>query len=126
VSTTLTEQAVKTAIERHAGRYRWFFGPTGRQKTVTGKDLSRVRWIIGTGGALTRLPGGEEILARQVRGPRGQWLLPPATARILLDRDYIMAAAGVLAGLDRQAALALMRSSLQWERNEDEHAASDN
>lgn len=125
VSLALTEQAVKTAIERHAGRYRWFFGPTGRQKTVTGKDLSRVQWIIGTGGALTRLPGGEEILARQARGPRGQWLLPPATATILLDRNYIMAAAGALAGLDRQAALALLRSSLKWERKEHEHATTD-
>lgn len=124
ISRILTEQAVKTAIERHAGKIRWFYGPTGRQKTVEGTDLSRVEWIIGTGGALTKLSGGENILTRYCLGPRGHWLLPPSTARILIDKKYIMAAAGVLAGQDKKAALNLLKQSLEWERTNYGHAAT--
>jgi hypothetical protein len=51
---------------------------------------------VGTGGALTRVPGGHEILRSICRGP-GRHLLPPPEARILLDRDYWFSALGTLA-----------------------------
>jgi hypothetical protein len=51
---------------------------------------------VGTGGALTRVPGGYDILRSICLGP-GRHLLPPPRARILLDRDYLFAALGTLA-----------------------------
>ncbi|HOB34551.1 MAG: DNA mismatch repair protein MutL [Firmicutes bacterium] len=107
----LARAAVRTALERHAGRIKHVYGPGGRIKMARGKDLTRVRWIIGTGGALTRLPRPEEILVG-VRGhPDPAFLGPPAEARIVIDRHYIMAAAGVLAHSHPRAAVELMLNS---------------
>jgi hypothetical protein len=96
----LTQQlcafAVTTAVRRHAGVVSELHTPTGRVQVVRGKDLTAVRWVVGTGGALTRVPGGHEVLRSICQGP-GRHLLPPADARILLDRDYRFSALGTLA-----------------------------
>ena len=52
----LTREAVVKAAERHAGRLRYIYGPSGRSTVAEGKDLTQVKYIVGTGGALTRLP----------------------------------------------------------------------
>lgn len=110
--------AVKTALERHAGRIKYMYGPGGRLKVARGKDLSRVRYVIGTGGALTRLPRGRALL-EGVLGQRDPTFLgPKAEAQVLLDREYIMAAAGVLAKSHPQAAVQLMLTSMGMERGE--------
>ncbi len=66
-----------TAVQRHAGRLAHLYTPTGRQTVARGRDLTACRLLIGTGGALTRLPGGEAMLAA-TRGGGGDRLLPPA------------------------------------------------
>jgi uncharacterized protein (TIGR01319 family) len=92
----LCQFAVTTAVRRHAGVVSDLYTPTGRTQVVRGKDLSAVRWVVGTGGALTRVPGGRQILGSICLGA-GRHLLPPGDARILLDRDYLFAALGTLA-----------------------------
>jgi uncharacterized protein (TIGR01319 family) len=92
----LCTRAVETAIRRHAGVVMDLYTPTGKRQIVRGKDLSAVRWVVGTGGALTRIPGGEDILRTVCRGP-GKYLMPPPDARILIDRDYRFSALGTLA-----------------------------
>lgn len=92
----LCARAVETAVRRHAGVVTDLYTPTGRRQIVKGKDLTAVRWIVGTGGALTRIPGGEEIL-RSVCLGAGKYLLPQSDARILIDRDYRFSALGTLA-----------------------------
>src|SRR5450759_1485572 len=59
----LTHIAAVTAVHRHAGRLTHLYTPSGRQTVARGRDLTACRVLIGTGGALTRLPGGLEILA---------------------------------------------------------------
>jgi uncharacterized protein (TIGR01319 family) len=108
----LTFQAAKTALERHAGRVRDLYSVSGKRKYAEGKDLTAVRIVIGTGGALTRLPGGGEILRRVLGSGRGRELYPPQGCRILLDRHYILAAAGVLVPDFPEAAFQLMSESL--------------
>jgi uncharacterized protein (TIGR01319 family) len=91
----LTAQACQTAVARHAGSLKFLYGPSGKQTLATGKDLTSVHTIIGTGGPLTRLPGGEEMLKDLVgQGPGRE--LYPKDARILIDKNYMMAACGVL------------------------------
>jgi uncharacterized protein (TIGR01319 family) len=108
----LAREAVTAALRRHAGRLRHLYGASGRRTIAEGKDLTPVRWVIGTGGPLTRLPEGAAIL-ESVRAPEpGPDLLPPAGARVLIDRHYIMAACGVLATYHPQAALRLLKESL--------------
>jgi uncharacterized protein (TIGR01319 family) len=109
----LTQAAVDNALERHAGRISYIYGPGGRMKVARGKDLTRVKYVIGTGGALTRLPLGRDILAGALKRRDPSLLTPnPQSARVLLDTNYIMAAAGVLAQRHPEAAVRLMLDSL--------------
>ena len=87
---------VDVGIRRHAGTVSELFTPTGKKQIVRGKDLTAVRWIVGTGGALTRVPGGDEIL-NGIRLGAGARLMPPAEAQVLIDRDYRFSALGTLA-----------------------------
>jgi uncharacterized protein (TIGR01319 family) len=114
----LTAEAVRLAFRRHAGHIRFVYGPQGRSSLAEGKDLTRIKYIIGTGGALTRLPGRAEIL-QSVTAPeeRLHLLSPPRTAKVLVDNDYIMASLGVLSKRYPQAALCLLRRSLDPTRH---------
>ncbi|MFZ2960603.1 MAG: glutamate mutase L [Candidatus Ozemobacteraceae bacterium] len=92
----LCQRAVEVGARRHAGVIADIFTPSGRRQVVRGKDLSAVKWVVGTGGALTRIPGGEEILRGICRGPE-KHLLPRPDAGILLDRGYLFSALGTIA-----------------------------
>ncbi len=107
-----TGEAARTALERHAGRLKQLYGPHGRSTIAMGKDLSNVRYVIGTGGPLTRLANAKELLAAMLAKPAGQALLPKASAEILIDQHYNLAALGVLAKRYPRAALHLMQESL--------------
>ena len=108
----LTYIAAKTALERHAGRYRDLYTLSGKQRFAEGKDLTAVTTVVGTGGALTRLPGGRKLLQRVLDSGSGRELFPPVESRILLDENYIMAAAGVLSVEFPEAAAELILESL--------------
>lgn len=117
----LTQAAVTTALERHAGRISYIYGPGGRLKVARGKDLTRIKYVIGTGGALTRLPRGRDILAGAIKRRDPSLLAPnPQSARVLLDTNYIMAAAGVLAQRHPEAAVRLMLDSLGLKEGDNE------
>ncbi|MDQ7793454.1 MAG: glutamate mutase L [bacterium] len=107
----LAGQAARTALERHVGRYLHYYGPTGRLTVATGKDLGGVTLAIGTGGAFTRLEGGQEVLRKVLGRPTGLELWP-REARAVIDRDYVMAAAGVLARSHPRAAIGLLLNSI--------------
>ncbi|MDO5092703.1 MAG: glutamate mutase L [Propionibacteriaceae bacterium] len=96
VTRWLAQHAVEMGIRRHVGSVSDLFTPTGKKQIVRGKDLTAVRWIVGTGGALTRIPGGEEILGG-IRLGAGARLMPPPEAQVLIDRDYRFSALGTLA-----------------------------
>lgn len=106
--------AVRTGVERHAGRLTHLYTPKGRQTVARGRDLTACRFVIGTGGALTRLPGGAEMLELARSGAAdGDRLLPPSDARVLIDSQYVFAACGALAQrFSAEAVIALMRASV--------------
>lgn len=110
----LTLEAVIKAVERHAGRIRNVYGPSGRSALAEGKDLTEVRYIVGTGGALTRLPGRIEIMKAIARhNQTGLLLFPTPEAKILVDNHYIMASLGVLSKVYKESAFELMCRSLE-------------
>lgn len=92
----LCERAVEQGIRRHAGSLVDLFTPTGKKQIVRGKDLTAVQWVIATGGALTRVPGGREILADVCTGA-GKYLFPEPSAKVLIDQNYLFSALGTLA-----------------------------
>ena len=111
-SAQLARWAVDISIWRHAGQLRVAYGAYGRNEIVEGRDLSAVRHVIGTGGALTHLGMGMEILHNIKPDPRKSKLLPSADAAVYLDRNNIMAAAGVLSRRYPKEAMALLLESV--------------
>jgi len=110
-SSLLTKKALDVAISRHVGFIkRKYDGESGF--VAYGKDLSEVKYIIGTGGAFTRLPKGEAMLLG-IRYLKDEvTMLPKKGAKVLLDKNYIMASAGVLSRENKQVAQALLIQSL--------------
>ena len=113
---TLAHFAAVTGVQRHAGQLAHLYTPSGRQTVARGRDLTACRLVIGTGGALTRLPGGEALLA-DVRGKGGgERLLPPADARCRprprLHLRLLRRAPGALSGGGRHGAHAEQRRRL--------------
>jgi hypothetical protein len=111
-SLTLARWAVDIALWRHAGEVRIAYGAYGRNEFVEGRDLTAVKYIIGTGGALTQLGMGKEILGSVRRDLRERKLLPSPDTRVLLDNEYIMAAAGVLSQQYKEDAKKLLLQSV--------------
>ncbi|QIB26509.1 GlmL-related ornithine degradation protein [Caloranaerobacter azorensis] len=109
----LTLEAVITAVKRHCGRFRHLYGPNGKKTIAEGKDLTNVKYIVGTGGALTKLPNRIEILRKIALSNKGDELLPTKEARILIDNNYIMASLGVLSKKYPDAAIKLLKESLE-------------
>ena len=112
----LAKEAVLRAVERHAGKIRYVYGPSGRSTLAEGKDLTQVKFIVGTGGALTRLPHRIEIMkAITESNTTGLNLYPGQHAKILVDNDYIMASLGVLSKKYKEASVKLLEKSLDTE-----------
>ncbi|HET7327013.1 MAG TPA: glutamate mutase L [Nocardioidaceae bacterium] len=111
----LAEIAVGVALRRHGGRQQVSFGPDGRLVERNGKDLREVGLLIGSGGVLRHhAPDAGHDVLRSACGEHiaGGWLLP-RDPRIVVDRDYVLAAVGLLADEHPQAAVALLAPLLE-------------
>jgi uncharacterized protein (TIGR01319 family) len=103
--------AVAIALRRHAGRSRVVLGPDGRVVERSGKDLREIDLLVGSGGVLRN---GRDGIAERVLGPstgvdfKDGWQLP-RSPRVVLDVDYVLAAAGLLAPRHPEAAYLLTR-----------------
>jgi uncharacterized protein (TIGR01319 family) len=91
--------AVRIALERHAGRSKVVVSPEGRVVERSGKDLREVDLLVGSGGVLRH--GGPDAVRRVLLPATGDafeggWQLPRDPA-VVVDRDYVLAAAGLLA-----------------------------
>ena len=104
-------EAVRLALSRHAGKTRYLYGPSGRTTIAEGKDLTDVKWVIGTGGVLTQLSVGRQILETTMR-KNNPMALYPKEFEIIIDRDYIMAACGMLFPRYAEGAAKILAASL--------------
>ena len=106
----IARAAITLALKRHAGRSKVVLSPEGRVVERTGKDLREIDLLVGSGGALRN---GAEGVVRRVLLPAtgehdGGWQLPRAP-RVVVDHDYVLAAAGLLARAHPMAAYRLVR-----------------
>lgn len=108
----LCEYAAETALLRHAGDYKNLYTISGAKKMAEGKDLTNIKYVILTGGALSRLPHTRELVKEIIARNTAKKLLPATEVKILKDSDYIMASAGIIAKVNPEAALKLLRRSL--------------
>lgn len=103
----LARAAVGIAVRRHCGSLTTVYTPSGPVTVQHGKDLRRVDAVIGTGGALAEGANAGAILARALADAKEPLVLKPVSPRLLLDREYVLYACGLLQSVEPQAALEL-------------------
>src|SRR6056297_2135621 len=111
----LAVHCLSKSLRRHAGRIRYIYGPTGRQKIAEGKDLTAVKTLVGTGGILTRSPFANEVLSvsRILSKRHVTELLPPDDIKLYKDANYIFAPIGAISKIDKDTALHLLKADLE-------------
>jgi uncharacterized protein (TIGR01319 family) len=115
VDEVLAREAVALALRRHAGRSKVVMSPEGRVVERTGKDLRQIGLLVGSGGVLRH--GRPGVAGRVFAGSLGDdleggWQLP-RRADVIVDTDYVLAAAGLLAFAHPEAAHRLLRRLLR-------------
>lgn len=95
----LSALAARLAVRRHARGER-IGGPT--EPLRGGKDLAGVGLVVGSGGVLRRDPEAAERLREAVGGDTSGGVRPPKGARFVVDADYRLAPAGLLAASGRR------------------------
>ncbi len=108
----LARAAVGIAVQRHCGTLKTVYTPTGPVTVQHGKDLRRVEAVIGTGGVLAASADARAILSRALADVREPLALKPQAPRLLLDREYLLYACGLLQSVDAHAALELALAHL--------------
>ncbi|MEO8106773.1 MAG: glutamate mutase L [Actinomycetes bacterium] len=103
----LARLAAAVALRRHARPH------TVGAVRYPGKDLSRVALVVGSGGVLRHSPPpvSAALVKAAVADPAGGWRTPDR-AQFLVDQQYVLAAAGLMARRDPNVAMCLLRGSL--------------
>jgi uncharacterized protein (TIGR01319 family) len=105
----LSALAARIAVRRHARGER-IGGPT--EPLRGGKDLAAVGLVVGSGGILRRDPEAAVWLREAVGADTSGGVRPPKDARVVIDTDYRLAPAGLLAANGyRHAAIGLLEST---------------
>ena len=94
---------------------REFCTPTGQYFIQEGKDLTGVGYVLATGGIFVHLENPREVLARAFAQNQNPLVLQPTTPQFLLDRHYILWAAGLLGEIAPRQALGFMKKSIDWQ-----------
>jgi uncharacterized protein (TIGR01319 family) len=104
----LASLAIGVAVRRHAGRAQVVFGPDGRVVERSGKDLREADLLVGSGGVLRHSgDSGREVMLRLLADDGEGWQVPQHP-RTVVDTDYVLAPAGLLADRHPQAAYRLL------------------
>lgn len=112
VDNALAYTAVDLAVERHVGTIETVYTPFGASLVQNGKDLTLSEVLVGTGGMIVYHENPEEIMRGALFDPSRPTVLKPITPKMLVDREYIMAAMGLLAEVQPLAALRIMKKYL--------------
>ncbi len=111
----LAYKCTNIAFSRHVGKIKETFTHQGVYYYQTGKDLRDVKYLIGTGGIIINSKNPENIL----NGARGDVKLPeelrPLNPQILIDKNYILSAMGLLSLVKPEKALKILKKELLGE-----------
>ncbi len=99
--------AVRIAVRRHCGSVETVYTVHGPVTVQQGKDLTTVKTVIGTGGALAHGRDPHAVLQTALADPAEPLSLRPRAPRLLVDRDYLLYACGLLGAVEPEAALEL-------------------
>lgn len=104
--------AVELAVNRHVGTLEVVYTPFGATYVQQGKDLTQLTTVVGTGGVLLHQPCAAEILRGALFDQLDPTLLKPLNPYFYLDREYILAAMGLLREIAPEVALRIMKRHL--------------
>lgn len=110
--TGLGRMAVELAVKRHAGTLEVVYTPFGATYVQHGKDLTQLPVIIGTGGVLLHHSQPKEILRGALFDSAEPTVLKPQQPVFYLDKEYILAAMGLLREIAPLKALRMMKKYL--------------
>ncbi|HET7634973.1 MAG TPA: methylaspartate mutase accessory protein GlmL [Burkholderiales bacterium] len=103
----LGQAAIRIAVQRHCGRVETVYTPTGPVTLQHGKDLTAVRAVIGTGGVLAHATEPQALLAAALASADQPDSLRPHRPQLMLDRDYLLYACGLLGAVAPEAAIEI-------------------
>jgi uncharacterized protein (TIGR01319 family) len=103
---------VRIAVRRHCGTVQTVYTATGPVTVQHGKDLSHVDVVIGTGGALVGSADPGAVLRTALADASEPFALKPRAPRLMLDREYLLYACGLLQSVAPQPALELALANL--------------
>lgn len=114
----LATSCMYVALERHCGHRGVKAGIAGRPSLVEqGVNLTGCRTLIAGGGILRASPG--PAIARSALARLGEHVLAPGNCRVIVDRRYVLAAAGLLAQNHLPIAESLLSRELREETADD-------
>lgn len=113
--------AVRLAVRRHVGHVKVVQTVQGPVVVQQGKDLTGVANVIGTGGPLAHGTTPASVLQAAIADPKDPSCLQPIAPRLLIDADYLIYAAGLLASVEPECAFNLAMRSLRPADREESH-----
>lgn len=108
----LARICVDMGVERHVGRLREHYFPTGFRYIQDGKDLRHVSHMIGTGGIFKHSKRAGHILSGAMYDPSTPLTLKPVQPEFRVDKDYVMWSMGLLAQQFPDIALEILHRQL--------------
>ncbi|PKM43530.1 MAG: MutL protein [Firmicutes bacterium HGW-Firmicutes-8] len=112
IDTAVAYVAVNIAVERHVGKIEVLYTPFGASYIQTGKDLTQVNFLIGTGGVIVYHENPLVIMKGALFDENRPTVLKPMKPKVLIDREYILAAMGLLAEVNPLTSLRIMKKYL--------------
>jgi uncharacterized protein (TIGR01319 family) len=112
VDDELATLASALALARHAGALRVTLSPEGAALRKSGRDLRPMSCLIATGGVFEHSNDAGAIAASAVELARQRGALVPSAPPVVVDRSYVLSAAGLLSVSKPQLARALLVNEL--------------
>ncbi|MEC9488672.1 MAG: methylaspartate mutase accessory protein GlmL [Halanaerobium sp.] len=109
----LGQICIRIAVHRHCGRVKTIYTPMGQAFVQYGKDLTEIPVVIGTGGVLVNNRQPDVLLAGVLYDEGRPEVLAPKRPRFFLDRDYLLAAIGLLGEIAPRSALQICKKYLK-------------
>jgi len=110
IDETLAGECVRISMNRHAGRHETAYTHMGEVLIQTGKDLTKTKYLIGTGGSVIGAVSPETIMVNALQTGEDYEILKPENPRIIIDRNNILTAMGLLSKVDGELALGIMKN----------------
>jgi len=100
---------VDISMKRHAGTVAQVYSPLGMMYSQEGKDLMELPYLVGTGGVIVNSKNPKEILKAGLFHEEDMESLKPRHPKYLLDEKYVLSALGLLAMVDEDKALRMLK-----------------